>query len=427
MSGFSNIVSSLRREAAFLAKQRYVVLFCVIVFMLSAFSVGSGIYEMQTQNSTIERLLKKDTADRDRILAKKDDYGSVAYYSFHLTYSEPSNLAFAALGQRDIYPWKHRIRMLALEGQIYETDADNPELSLLGRFDFAFLVSVLMPLFIILLLHDLRSGEREAGRYDLLIVTARQEKHLWRSRAMVLCTALMIAILLPFIVGAIWFSADAMDSLLMVGLVVLHGLFWAGLIVFLGGRKKASNLSSARFASRLLGIWLLVTVIVPVVSDTAISRYISSPKGGDIVLTQREAVNDAWDLPVSDTWKAFLVNHPEWKDRIAMNSLFEWKWYYAFQQVGDEKAAALSQAYRQAIQKRDDWAGFLSALSPSMLVQRYMTMLADTDIRAMMEYEANVRKYHADLRAFYYPYLFNAPEFNRLEMGKRPEYRDVIK
>ena len=34
---------------------------------------------------------------------------------------------------------KHRIRALALEGQIYERDTGNPVLALTGRFDFAFL------------------------------------------------------------------------------------------------------------------------------------------------------------------------------------------------------------------------------------------------------------------------------------------------
>ena len=66
----------------------------------------------------------------------------------------PSALAFAARGVRDDLPWKHRIRMLALEGQIYETDAGNPELSRIGKLDFAFVAAFLLPLLLILLLHD---------------------------------------------------------------------------------------------------------------------------------------------------------------------------------------------------------------------------------------------------------------------------------
>lgn len=39
------------------------------------------------------------------------------------------------MGQRDVQPWKHRIRLLALESQIYERDVGNPSIALVGRFD----------------------------------------------------------------------------------------------------------------------------------------------------------------------------------------------------------------------------------------------------------------------------------------------------
>ena len=83
-----------------------------------------------------------------------------------------------------MFPWKHRIRMLALEGG-YESDTDNPELAFLGRFDFAFVTSVLLPLFIILLLYGLKAKEREARRFDLLNVTARNSHAIWSSRVLV--------------------------------------------------------------------------------------------------------------------------------------------------------------------------------------------------------------------------------------------------
>lgn len=181
-------LTDLIRETRFLAKQGYVVGFLLVVFALTSFAIVSGVNEIREQQETLVRLQAKDATEREHILTEQHDYGSAAYYSFHLTYSEPQPLAFAAMGQRDVTSWKHRIRMLALEGQIYETDAQNPELSLAGFFDFAFIVSILLPLFVILLLHDLRAGEREAGRYDLLLVSAKRQGSLWAARALILCT-----------------------------------------------------------------------------------------------------------------------------------------------------------------------------------------------------------------------------------------------
>ena len=414
--------SDLSRETRFLIKQPYTLIFLAIVLALSVFSVWTGIAETEEQHKTIERLLEKDTLDRTSILDKKSDYGSAAYYSFHLTYLAPSPLAFAAMGQRDIYPWKHRIRMLALEGQIYETDADNPELSFMGRFDFAFLATVLMPLFVILLLHDVRSSESEAGRFDLLIVTAKNQHRLWTARVLVLSIALVLVLTIPLLVGAVVVQAPLIAMGLMALVTLGHLAFWVVITVLVGNKMAKRSQSSAFIASSLLSIWLVLAVIVPVVSDTLINKAVKSPNGGEVVLLQREAVNDAWDLPFSATWDAFLVTHPEWVGKTKMDSLFEWKWYYAFQQVGDQKAADLSNAYRDAIVQKDALAGMVSFTSPPMLTQRLMTAIANTDIRASLKYEQSVRDFHQSLRNFYYPLLFNDTEFDRQALNELPQF-----
>lgn len=415
-------LSDCIREASFLLKQRHLIWFFIAIFLLSVFSVWSGMAEINAQHQTIERLKQKDHIDREDVRAAQSSYGGAAYYSFHLTYSEPSALAFAAIGQRDVYPWKHRIRMLALEGQIYETDADNPELSFLGRFDFAFLVSVLLPLFVILLLHDLRSGEREAGRFDLLVVTARTQRKLWNVRALVLSVALAVACLIPFIIGAVMMAAAPADIVLIALVVLAHLAFWVVLTTAFTGAMRVSKLSSASVASLLLASWLVLTVVIPVSSDAVINRTVTSPNGGEIVLVQREAVNDAWDVPFDVTWQAFLATHPEWADKTAMESLFAWKWYYAFQQVGDQTAYKLSQAYRDAIAEKDALASTVSWFSPPMLTQRLLTALAETDIDAAMEYEQSVRDFHGSLRQFYYPLLFNEPSFDVKVLQEMPDY-----
>ena len=149
------LISDIKRELVFLLRQRNVQILLLFALAISVFSVTTGLLEIDKQNQTISRLVDYDNADRQGVMDKYSGYGSMAYYSRHLTYAAPSALAFSAIGQRDVLPWKHRIKVLAIEGQIYETDADNPELAYVGRIDFAFLISVLAPLFVILLLLSL--------------------------------------------------------------------------------------------------------------------------------------------------------------------------------------------------------------------------------------------------------------------------------
>ncbi|MCW9016083.1 MAG: ABC transporter permease, partial [Kangiellaceae bacterium] len=342
--------SHLIREWRFMLRQSYVVVLLLCGFIVSSFSVITGLSEIDAQKQTIERLKQADEIDRAEAQAKHEDPGSLAYYSFHLTYSEPSDLAFAALGDRDIYPWKHRIRMLALEGQIYESDAQNPELAQAGKIDFAFVISALSPLLLILLFHDLFASERTSGRYDLLVTTTESPYALWGARVAARLIAIFISLILPFYVGALISDTAIGDVLLLSLWCLIYFAFWITLSLFVG--KKVT--SAPRVASVLIGFWALFTFVIPILGDLAINQSVHSPQGSDILLTQREAVNDAWDLPVETTMDAFVATHPEYKDFTEVKGGFEWKWYYAFQQVGDQVTGLLSKDYRDAGLKKHE-------------------------------------------------------------------------
>lgn len=417
------VIGQLAREWQFMFRQKYIVALLACTLVISAFSIFSGLGEIAQQRQTIERLKSADSIDRAEAQHKYDDPGSLGYYSFHLTYLPPSELAFAALGERDIYPWKHRIRMLALEGQIYESDAQNAELAQAGKIDFVFVLSALSPLLIILLFHDLFASERTNGRYDLLVSTSKSAFALWGARGFVRFTSTFLCLMLPFFVGAL-VSNTTFTAVLLVTLVSLAYLgFWTALSVWWG---KSSN-SAPATASGLIGMWVLLAFIVPILGDLAIKHGVHSPKGGDIALTQREAVNDAWDLPKAATMDAFVATHPQFENYVGMQSEFEWKWYYAFQQVGDQKTAPLSQAYQQAAKKKYDLAGYISLLSPPMLIQRYLTRIANTDALAAFEYEQQIRVFHQQLREFYYPPLFIQPEFDKSLLENMPSFERVAK
>ena len=418
--------TDLKREAGFVFGHRQIKLTLLVVFFLSVVSLWTGFAEMQEQQATIERLLEKDQTERDSALAHQSNYGSAAYYTFHLTYAPPSPLAFTAVGERDVFPWKHRIRMLALEGQIYESDTDNPELAFLGRFDFAFVTSVLLPLFIILLLYDLKAKEREARRFDLLNVTARNAHAIWTARVIVTLVPLALVTLAPLVVFGLINGASLLSILTVCAIVTGNIAIWSAIVLVIGAAKRFASFSATHLASIMLGAWLVTTVIVPVTAHTVINAVAETPEGGDIVLTQREAVNSAWDKPVEETWRAFIATHPQWADYTIFDperdSSFNWKWYYAFQQVGDQTASDLSKAYQTATLQKDTIASYVALLSPSLLTQRLLSSAADTNVSAMVGYENDVRAFHKVLRKFYYYHLFKDPEFSQESFEALPQF-----
>ncbi len=409
------------RELQFLVRDRAALLWLGIAVLVAGLSVLLGAREIDMQRATLNELLAMDRAERDVMRELHRTWGEAAYYTFHLTHDAPSDFAFAALGQRDTAPWKHSIRALALEGQLYETDADNPEFALIGRFDFAFVASILAPLLLILLLHDLRSRERAAGRHEWLSATAAHLGSPWRARAIVRVGALLLCLIVPLWAGG-WLAATGMSKLALASLVLaLHIAFWWGMCALIErfGWSSAVNLIA------LVGIWLGLAVVVPAAMKSSLEAAVPLPAGGDILLTQREAVNDAWDLPKSTTMQAFVARHPEWAEHTEVGRAFEWKWYYAFQQVGDQTVEPLSRAYREGRIRRDRLAARLAWLSPPVLAERTLQGIAGTDMAAALAYEQRVRDFHAALRSYYYPGLFRDEVFSDARLERRPEFEVI--
>lgn len=401
-----------------LARDRSVWAWWLIVLCLSVLAVAAGLSDVSQQRATIARLVDADRANRTEVLKAQQDWGGAAYYTFHFTFDPPSDFAFAALGQRDDAAWKHRVRMLALEGQIHERDAGHPVLALIGRFDFAFLAAFVLPLVLIVLLHDLRAGERVAGRHDLLVATAGKAAGLWHLRAALRAGGVWVCAVLPLLVAGALSGTAAPTLLAACGLLLVYVLFWTLVCAALAAWQQSGEVILAT----LVASWILLGAVVPAAGRIAIDRAVPVPSGADIVMTQREAVNEAWDLPKSTTMGAFVERHPQWAAHAAVERPFEWKWYFAFQQVGDEKAQALSEAYTAGRMKRDQWAAWLAVIAPPVLLERSLQALAGTDLRASLAYEARVRAFHASLREFHYPRLFRNEAFDPAALESLPPF-----
>lgn len=407
------------REAALLRRERSVWAWWLLVLCLSALAVAAGWHEVRTQRDSITRMAAADRADRAAAHRQHPDWGGAAYYGFHLTADPPSRFAFAALGRRDDLAWKHRIRLLALEGQIHERDAGHPVLAQVGRFDFAFLAAFVLPLVLIALLYDLRASERLAGRHDLLVATAGQGgAALWRWRVLLRSAGVWLAAALPLLLGGAMAGAPPGTLAAAVAALAAYLLFWALLCTWVGAWARPGELILAV----LIGLWLLLAVLLPAAGRLAIDRAVPLPAGADIVLTQREAVNQAWDLPKAATMAAFVARHPQWAAHAEVARPFEWKWYYAFQQVGDQRAEALSRAHTAGRLARDRWAARLAWALPPVLMARSLQRLAGTDVQAALAYEARVRAFHAALRAFYYPRLFGNEAFDAAALAGLPVF-----
>ena len=412
-------MSALSRELAFVLRTASGTGAALLLLILGSVAVALGLQTVARQEAAIERMIEMQTADEAAVQRFADTAGDAAYYTFYPTWDEPSPLAFAAIGQRDVAPAMLRIRMLALEGQLYENESANPEASLAGRFDFAFVLIYLAPLILIALLHDLWSGERGAGRLAMLQAMPRSRWRVFGARALARALIVFAALLAPFSAGALLSGASAIDIAKAAGLIGALVTFWTLAAVLIA----ACPWRAVTHAGALCGLWFTLTLVAPAGANLAINASIPLPAGADLARENREAVHDAWDLPRQETLDRFVALYPEWStDPLARP--FEWKWYYAFQHLGDLQVAEMARDYREGIAAREAAAGLVAWALPPIAIQRGLFRLAETDVADQLAYQDSVRAYHHRLRAFYYPYLFKKRPFGAADFEKAPRFSD---
>jgi len=412
----------LRHEFRLLLRSRVSVAALLLLLVLSSVAVWSGLAATARQNATIDRVTAaqgRDLAAVAKRYGKPDgEAGYAAYYTFHLTWDRPSSLAFAALGQRDLQPHVLRVRALGLQAQLYESETINPELALPGPFDFAFVLIYLAPLAVIVLMHDLVSGEREAGRLRVLSALPAPPGALWLRRSALRLALVVLALLAPFLIGAVLAQAPIGGVAILCLVAVLYVAFWTGLGLLVGvwGRRSAFN------AAALVGCWIVLVLLVPALGNAVLSRAVPVGRGVDLTLAQREAVHHAWDVPREAIMAPFVAKHPEWKGTPPVGGRFHWKWYYAMHEMGDDSVAGQVAAYRASLAARQAWTERLGWLSPAAGAQSLVHRVADSDLPAHLAYQYSVTAFHRRLQAFYYPYLFNERPFQRADFDRLPAY-----
>ena len=414
----------IAHELRLLLRQRLSALALILLALLATAALAAGMAEVARQRAAIAAIPAQQAEDIGAVadfVLRTEDAGSAAYYSFHPTWDAPSPLAFAALGMRDVSPYILRVRALGLEAQIYDGDMFNPELALPGRFDFAFVLVFLAPLFVIALFHDLKSGEREAGRLRTLDAAARGGAALWRRRTWLRLALLWGALAIPFTVAALIEGAGTPAILIVLALIAAYLMFWIALAALAGRLGWSSTANAATLAAA----WLVLVLIIPTMANVAINRAIPVNQGAEIALAQRESVNRAWDIPRAETMQRFYALHPEWADSPPLGAAFHYKWYFAFHQNGDESVAPKVRGYRAGLERRDAAGRALGWVLPSVGVQALLTRLAGTDLTGQLAYQDRIRAFHGRLRDFYYAYLFRDRPFGRADFERAPRFSDT--
>lgn len=416
------MAGTMKTELALALRSRLSIAALVLLVLVALLAVVSGLHTVEMQKEAIDRSVRAQQAEQALVArqhaGEAGDAGSFGYYAFHATWDPPTPLAFAALGQRDVQPYLLRVRLLGLQSQLYESDTANPEMALLGSFDFAFVLIYLVPLAALALVHDLVSGEREAGRLGLLLATATRPGRVWGRRVILRYGLVLGALLLPFAIGCFVAGVPFPHALAVAAVAALYAAFWFAMFALVAARAR----SSAVGAMTMFALWLVMTLLAPTAANTLINRSVPAGRGVDLMLAQRQLVHAGWDEPKDVTFERFFRTHPEWRGTPPVTGRFHWKWYYAMHQAGDDAVAPQVAEYEDSLrtrQRRAEQAGwFLPGITAQIALQR----LANTDLQAQLRYRERIAGFHGALRQYFYPYVFNETPFRMTDVDAMPRY-----
>lgn len=419
------LLSLVRWEIRHLARSGQARWVCGSLLVAGLLAVWLGGLRLGAHRAEIAALPGHYAAQMARIAPEftpKGEAGYVSYYTFYPTHHPLPPLGALTNGVRDLVPGVIWVRLLGLEGQLYEADIGNPLLQALGGFDLAFVWCALVPLALLVLAHDTLSRERDHGRLALLAAQSTSIAKVVLVRLGVRAIAVGLAGTAAFAAGVAWLRIPLDAAALgWLGAAWAHLFCWAGLaaLVIAFARSVAGSLATA------LTLWVLAVVLVPALLNLALVAAHPVREGLELSVRQRQESHAAWDKPRAETMEKFFAHNPDWQGTPPVTGRFAWRWYYAMQEMGDRSVATESRAYRGNLRARQAALARLAWFAPAAYAQLALSARAGTDLDAHLAYLDRVRAFHDELKRYFNPLFFAETSITPADYAAFPRYQAV--
>lgn len=388
----------------------------IFVLLITGFA---GLYFGKTfiaaQQTVIEKaavLQKKNTLNNIGHFGK--DIGLVFYHNKFSLANNPNQWAAFANGQRDVNPYLISVTMLGLEGQLYDTDINNPVSLLMGNMDLSFVFIFLFPLVIIAFTYNLLSEQQESGVWSLLKSQTEKSFAIIGRKFLIRLIVIVAVAIVLFIVAKLYLDLPVDFTFLSVfALTMFYLFFWFALSFFFISLNRSSNFN----ASALIAVWVLICIVIPASLNLFLTHKYPVPEALQNVINQREGYHEKWDMAKEVTMKPFFEHYPQLKKYpFPQEKTFSWFWYYAMQQMGDDQALESRLAIKHKLESRQYFTHNIALFFPTIQTQLGINKLAGSDLDNHLSFQDAVRKYHEQIRLHFYPSIFQNEDVNATDI-----------
>lgn len=392
----------------------------LLLFAVYGFFYGNRLIGQQQQ--TIDGIPAVQQAHLHGIVehGAKATVGTTAYYPFFYTSNQPTPWARFAVGQRDVNPYTLKVKMLAIEGQLYDSELTNPQTLLVGNLDASFVFVFLFPLLIIALMYNVLSEEQENGVWNIVRTTTGSIGQTIAGKLLIHYLAVFVITLVIFGLSVIAlrlpFTAPTFQLLLVLLAYVLFWLMVASLVVALG-RNSSFN------ATTLVCIWIFLAILFPGIANIAVNNAIPVPEAAETAVRQREGYHEKWDLPKGPTMEKFYAVYPQYRKYAIPDDKYSPGWYYAMQFSGDLESAHSAEMLFGKLGKRQSLTEAIGAFNPVITAQQALNKIANTDLASQVRYLESVKAHHRQVREYFYPFIFENVPTPSIDWSGYPAYQ----
>ena len=345
--------------------------------------------------------------------------GYAGYGMAHFATLPAAPLAALTVGQSDLLPSKLQLVPAALPTLAANSEPENPRRLLLGRFDAAFAIIFLTPLFIIALAHALLAGERERGTLALLLTQPLTLRTLFVGK---LAPRVLLALLLLALLAAAFLlfppasrlsssglAASAAPRLaLWLAVALAYGAFWFALSAAVVTRPGGT----ATHAVTLTAGWLAFALLIPAGINLAVKTLHPVPSRIELILALRAATDSATSEQ-SKLLAAYYEDHPEFApaNQVAGAAADANALRLASTAKIERDLAPVLARYESQLARQQSLVARLAFLSPALLAQSALADAAGTGTARHAAFVRQAVAHHAELRAFFNPRILRREKF----------------
>ena len=119
----------------------------------------------------------------------------------------------------------------------------------------------------------------------------------------------------------------------------------------------------------------------------------------------------------------FYKHYPQFSSFGYPKESFNWLWYYAMQQMGDDESKAQSDQLVHKLWEREKMSRSLSFFIPGLHTQFQFNDLTHSGLSNQLKFMQATGKFHEKMRLYFYPKIFANEPINNLNWDSfQPEH-----